>query len=661
MVAGLPGEYSTLNRTGFRAEKKKGAVVKTKHYLIRNRFRILLFVLLYPLILSLIPCIQPPTCHAAQITLSWDANTETDIAGYKIYYGSSSGNYETTIDIGNTTTCVLEEAPADTTYFAVKAYNTSGFESDFSDEVIYAPVVSTTTTQPVTTTTTTQPVTTTTTTIQLVTTTTTTQPVTTTTTTQLVTTTTTQPVTTTTTAALLVAYVPTDYGTIQEAVNSVAEGGTVYIEDNATYDGFTITKNFITVKADTEKNAKPVINGASVTVGDEAAAIYIAGDNATIQGLTINSENVTYTKTVIVDSAGSILKFNVSPLQEETSTQLKICGVENILWWNKNAGAAGGWNECSPIDVDSDGCLVLTADTEGSIPSLGQLSDTMFGAGRLTISPTTTTTTVVSETTSSGGSSSGGGGGGGGTATVTVTDNQTSTTSGCTADSDCSNGLFCNAGTGMCVECVTDSQCDDGIYCNGTESCSNNMCLPGDNPCEDETFCDEENKTCTSETDAVACTTDADCSDGVFCNGEEQCSDGQCVAGEQPCGENQQCDETQEACLDSINMSTADLINKPRKPVFKEKIHQWLVLFYAGDININESVTTVTIEGDDSDFHGVERDTSRPCYQLFNYIFVPVYIYRDATAGQWTIVIQAKEKDSLDTVSQRMEASFQIQ
>ncbi len=630
--------------------------------------------------------------------LSWNANTEPDIAGYKIYYGTAPRNYSTTINAGKTTTYTLQTLPISTTYFAVKAYNAAGLESNLSDEVIYTPVTTTTTTQVVTTTTTTQPVTTTTiqpvttttttqpvtttttkpvttttttqpvttTTTQPVTTTTTTQPVTTTTTkpvtttttTQLVTTTTTKPVTTTTTLPHLTVYVPTDYATIQEAVNSVDEGGTVYIEDNATYDGFKITKNFITVKADTLNNAKPLINGAPVTVGAEAVAIYVTGDNATLQGLTINSENTAYTKTVIVDAPGAILKFNVHRSQNSASTQLKICGSQNILWWNKNAGAAGGWNNCSPVDTDSDGCLVLTIDSASSLPAISQLAETVFGSGRLPLSPVPTTTTVVPETPPAGGSGGGGGGGGG---TAPGNDNQTSTASGCASDDDCSGGLFCNAVTGLCVQCVNDAQCNDGAYCNGSERCSNNVCQPGSNPCEHGTACDEEQETCVRETGAAECNADADCSDGLFCNGEEQCSDGQCVSGEQPCGETQQCDENREECFESINISTVDLINKPRRPVFLEKIRQWLVLFYAGDININESLTTVTIKGDDSDFHGVEQDMNRTCYQVLNYIFVPVYIYRDATPGTWTIVIQSKEKEGPDAFPERMETSFQIQ
>ena len=81
--------------------------------------------------------------RAAEITLSWDPPTEntdgtpvTDLAGYKIYYGTSSGNYTTVVDVKNVTTFTITDLPEGFTYyFAVTAYDIYGNESAFSDEV----------------------------------------------------------------------------------------------------------------------------------------------------------------------------------------------------------------------------------------------------------------------------------------------------------------------------------------------------------------------------------------------------------------------------------------------------------------------------------------------------------------------------------------------
>jgi hypothetical protein len=72
---------------------------------------------------------------AADVTLAWDANTESDLAGYKVYYGTASGVYGTPITIGTQTTYTVTGLPPGTYYFAVTAYNTSGLESGYSNEV----------------------------------------------------------------------------------------------------------------------------------------------------------------------------------------------------------------------------------------------------------------------------------------------------------------------------------------------------------------------------------------------------------------------------------------------------------------------------------------------------------------------------------------------
>ena len=66
----------------------------------------------------------------AQVTLTWDPNSEPDLAGYDIYYGTASGNYQWKTDVGNVTTYTLNGLNIGVTYyFAATAYNTQGLES----------------------------------------------------------------------------------------------------------------------------------------------------------------------------------------------------------------------------------------------------------------------------------------------------------------------------------------------------------------------------------------------------------------------------------------------------------------------------------------------------------------------------------------------------
>lgn len=70
------------------------------------------------------------------VSLTWSPNTEPDVAGYKIYYGSSSRSYHTVLNVDNVTEYTFPAFERSGQYFfAVTAYDTLGNESDFSDEV----------------------------------------------------------------------------------------------------------------------------------------------------------------------------------------------------------------------------------------------------------------------------------------------------------------------------------------------------------------------------------------------------------------------------------------------------------------------------------------------------------------------------------------------
>jgi hypothetical protein len=74
------------------------------------------------------------------LTLEWDAASDSDIAGYKIYYGTSSRSYDTIMDVGNYTTATIGNLDGNQDYyFAVTAYDAAGNESGYSDEVFYRP------------------------------------------------------------------------------------------------------------------------------------------------------------------------------------------------------------------------------------------------------------------------------------------------------------------------------------------------------------------------------------------------------------------------------------------------------------------------------------------------------------------------------------------
>jgi hypothetical protein len=97
----------------------------------KNRLGIpLFFSLLSLLILFAVPG------RAAQVTLAWDANTEADLGGYKVYYGTASQSYDWFVDVGNVTQTTITNLTAGTAYyFAATAYDDAGLESAYSSEV----------------------------------------------------------------------------------------------------------------------------------------------------------------------------------------------------------------------------------------------------------------------------------------------------------------------------------------------------------------------------------------------------------------------------------------------------------------------------------------------------------------------------------------------
>ncbi len=72
------------------------------------------------------------------VPLTWNASTDTNVVGYKIYYGGASQTYTNSLDVGNVTNAVVPGLVAGTTYyFAATTYTSAGLESKFSNEASY--------------------------------------------------------------------------------------------------------------------------------------------------------------------------------------------------------------------------------------------------------------------------------------------------------------------------------------------------------------------------------------------------------------------------------------------------------------------------------------------------------------------------------------------
>lgn len=78
----------------------------------------------------------------ASISLAWDPATTysdgspiTDLAGYRVYYGTVPGTYSSSVDVGNMTNYTISNLTSGTYYLAVTVRNLSGTESAYSNQV----------------------------------------------------------------------------------------------------------------------------------------------------------------------------------------------------------------------------------------------------------------------------------------------------------------------------------------------------------------------------------------------------------------------------------------------------------------------------------------------------------------------------------------------
>lgn len=91
----------------------------------------------HPLVIVAVLFFHTCACLAGQsVTLTWDLNTETNLAGYRVCWGLGSGVY-TKSNTVPAPPCVVSNLAVGTNFFAVLAYDSSGLATDFSNEVSF--------------------------------------------------------------------------------------------------------------------------------------------------------------------------------------------------------------------------------------------------------------------------------------------------------------------------------------------------------------------------------------------------------------------------------------------------------------------------------------------------------------------------------------------
>lgn len=90
------------------------------------------------LLLCFVAMLIAANCYAAttNVTLAWDANTESDLAGYKIYQSHVSGGpYVIVSTLGRVTTTTINGVLDGQACWVATAYDAVGNESRYSNEV----------------------------------------------------------------------------------------------------------------------------------------------------------------------------------------------------------------------------------------------------------------------------------------------------------------------------------------------------------------------------------------------------------------------------------------------------------------------------------------------------------------------------------------------
>ena len=103
------------------------------------------------IILAILLFASTALAATVELNFAWDRNTETDLAGYRLYYSATAGAYvkgtgstnflQAVLVSGTThpngTLQQISGSQGQKIYFVLTAYDTSGNESGFSNEVNY--------------------------------------------------------------------------------------------------------------------------------------------------------------------------------------------------------------------------------------------------------------------------------------------------------------------------------------------------------------------------------------------------------------------------------------------------------------------------------------------------------------------------------------------
>jgi hypothetical protein len=103
-----------------------------------NRFSTFIIALVF---VSMVFAQKASALTTSQCNIAWNPDSGS-VAGYDVYWGTSSGNYTNSSNVGNVTTATLQNLSSTAYYIAVTAYNSSGNQGAYSPELVIYPLTS---------------------------------------------------------------------------------------------------------------------------------------------------------------------------------------------------------------------------------------------------------------------------------------------------------------------------------------------------------------------------------------------------------------------------------------------------------------------------------------------------------------------------------------
>jgi len=137
---------------------------------------------------------------------------------------------------------------------------------------------------------------------------------------------------------------------------------------------------------------------------------------------------------------------------------------------------------------------------------------------------------------------------------------------------------------------------------------------------------------------------------------------GSCIDGEEPCSEDEVCIESRDVCWSKIQLTAQTMQKRLWRPFFRARRCLWLMLGCRGEDHVDPLKSTVSLSCLESgEAAGVSINQERQIRKTGRTIMVPLCIERDATQGQWQLLITTDHEEGDNPFQEVVKVQFEVQ